>query len=316
MWNETYGMTIVHLIIGTHDRPQEVREALAAVHQFVTDLGENVKVTVLFSTSHKTFLAAYRCVEQEFKDVSFVMKDETSYFRNLMGVIKKSDATNIVILSDDSIFFRTTEIRKYATLQNLLQNCADDQRARFSVQFRIASKDHRPQLLAELLPTWGGPHVHVTDCSRELHRSIPERQDTFYPVCYDRHIDGPMFSKSIILQEFMQISARYGNPKNPGVLEAIWIEWSFALSGFDYAVFPVDRVVTNVGMSLSTVRDDPAIFFKLNQTNMAAEESERVANAKKIVDGCGKIATVPGELLVIDTMQNSGAQRVWVCPSS
>jgi len=306
LWGHIYEKTYVDLLFATHDRPKELREALSSVHVFVMDISRGVSIIVLYSASSDLFLSAYNQVKVEYPGVFFVEKDTASYFSTLRETISGSKATNFVITSDDNIFFRTAELRKLATLQNILQQDAEDD-VTYSVQLRVSSRDLRPELIAELLPTWGLPHVHITNCSRSLQRSEPA-YTTFVAVCYDRGIDSPMFTKQIIEDEFRTL-ATLGNASNPGILEGIWIEWSYHKDGKDYAIFPIDRVVANTGMGMATVRTDR----QFNLTAIPEEDDIRIVNAQNLLQGCKVKHHILGELQAIDSMQNTGDLWAWEC---
>jgi len=307
LWSDVYEKTYVDLLFATHDRPLELREALFSAHVFVTDISRGVRIIVLYSASSDLFFSAYNQVEVEYPGVTFVKKDTASYFSTLRETISGSKATNFVIISDDNNFFRTAELRKYATLQNILQQNAEDD-VTYSVQFRVSSRDKRPELVAELLPTWGLPHVHITNCSRSLQRSDAGFEATFVSVCYDRGIDSPMFTKQIIEDEFRTL-ATLGNPENPGLLEGMWMSWSSHKNGKDYAIFPIDRVTSNTGLGIATVRTDR----QFNLTSVPEEEEMRIANAQKLLQGCKVQHQILGELQVMDSMQNSGDSWAWEC---
>ena len=301
---DMYDRASVHFIIGTHDRPLQLNETLESLQTFVTDASRSVRVTILLSSSSVVIQAAYDLIRNHNSQHEFLLKSDGNYFSTLQHVVQTSTATNFVIMSDDTTFFRETKILKFATLQNVLSAYFSD--VRFTVQLRVSSRDSRPELIGEALPTEFLPHAQVTDCSRKLRRSNP-RTGTFFVVCYDRHIDGFMITKSVLETELAQLEPF--NPSNPGILEAVWIELSYNYTGLDYAIFPVDRTVANTGMNLATVRVD-----RQNATTVQSEQAHRVDIAEKLIQGCSLSPVAPGFWLNLDAIQVSHAVREWRCP--
>ena len=301
-----YGRASVHFIIGTHDRPLQLNETLESLHTFVTDGTLRARVTVLQSSSDAVIQAAYNLVRDHNPKHKFLLKNDTNYFSTLKHVVRTSNATNFVIMSDDITFFRETKILKFATLQNVLSAYFHD--VRFTVQLRISSRDNRPELIGEALPTDFLPHAQITDCSRKLHRSKPGSA-FFFPVCYDRNIDGFMMTKSVLETELAQLD-RF-NPPNPGLLEAVWIETSYNYTGLDYAIFPIDRTVANTGMNLASVRVD-----RQRAETIELEKADRVDIAQKLIQGCSLVPVAPGFWLNLDAIQVNNTAREWRCPAT
>ena len=301
---DMYDRASVHFVIGTHDRPLQLNETLESLETFVTDASRRVKVTILQSSSSTVIQAAYDLVRNHNSKHEFLLKSDSNYFSTLKHVVQTSAATNFVIMSDDTTFFRETKILKFATIQNVLSAYFPD--VRFTVQLRVSSRDNRPELIGEALPTDFLPHVQVTDCSRKLRRSNP-RVGTFFVVCYDRHIDGFMITKSLLETELAQLEPF--NPSNPGLLEGVWIELSYNYTGLDYAIFPVDRTVANTGMNLATVRID-----RQNATTVQSEQVHRIDTAEKLIQGCSLSPVAPGYWLNLDAIQVSNVVREWRCP--
>ena len=166
-----YDRASVHFVIGTHDRPLQLNETLESLETFVTDASRRVKVTILQSSSSTVIQAAYDLVRNHNSKHEFLLKSDSNYFSTLKHVVQTSAATNFVIMSDDTTFFRETKILKFATIQNVLSAYFPD--VRFTVQLRVSSRDNRPELIGEALPTDFLPHVQVTDCSVKTAQKQP-----------------------------------------------------------------------------------------------------------------------------------------------
>ena len=275
-WLPTYGNTSVEFLIGSFDRAQELRVVLRSLEVFVT---EAYSVTVLYLGSHDDHVDAYELLSKEYPQHRFLRRSQSDYFQKLRQAIFTSSATNFVILSDDTMFFRSCAIRKFATLQNLLES---DLMIRYSVQLRAATRDPHPDILEELLPTWGLPYVNVVNCSRSLGHWNPVGEK-FFTCCYDRQIDGAMFTRRTLEREMSDLQ-KYKEPNHPGDLEGFWMELAGGADWTDLTIFPVDRVLMNAGMSLGTVRDDRKHLEDPGLLDI--KDGERETAAKAFLDGC------------------------------
>mmetsp|Transcript_9299 Transcript_9299/g.42337 ORF Transcript_9299/g.42337 Transcript_9299/m.42337 type:complete len:395 (-) Transcript_9299:302-1486(-) len=301
-WRSTYDKTSVEFVIGTFDRPHELHRCLRALQLFVEG---DFFATVIYLGSSDPVINAYEHVSRIFPHCIFMRRNTSNYFHKLLQTIQSSRATNFVIMSDDTIFFRASFIRKYATLQNMLET---DLNARYSVQLRVSSRDNKPPLLASLLPSWGLPYSQVVDCTRNLSRSLLGTE-TFFTCCYDRQIDGSMFTRRTFENEMLALGEKM--PANPGDLEGLWMQFCQSNSNWvDFTIFPVDRLLMNAGMALTTVRKDREHLEDNNVGDAVLLREQAVATYMR---GCFLETATPDAYLMVD--QTHGAvQSDWQCP--
>lgn len=295
IWLSTYEETSVEFLIGTFDRPQELRRVLLALDTFVV---EQYLVTVLFLASEDFQGKAYQSLIREFPSHKFVNRTTDNYFSLLRESIALSEATNFVIMSDDTVFIRPSHVRRLATLQNMLSVDTD---VKYSVQLRSSSRDSRPEILAELLPTWGLPYVQVVNCSRVFRRFDTTNPD-FGSCCYDRQIDGAMFTRKTIASEFDALE-QFSPPTHPGELEGKWMQMTEHATWVDLTIFPSDRVVMNVGLGYGTVRDDRKHLEQKDQIESSAKNRREGAHA--LLRGCHLEQPPLGSYLQIDATHGS-----------
>ena len=295
VWGPEYAETSVKFLIASFDRPQELRRVLVALDAFV--LG-HYSVNVFFLASEDIFSQAYELLRRQFPSHKFQKRTEDNYFSLLRESVTSSNDTNFVIMSDDTVFIRPIDIRKLATLQNIL---SVDPNVKYSVQLRSSSRDKRPDILASFLPAWGLPYVQVVNCSRILRRHDTSSPD-FASCCYDRHIDGAMFTRQNIEAEFdtLEQSAR---PTHPGSLEGNWMAITDTSSWEELAIFPPDRVVMNIGLDFGTVRDDRKFIESEGDIHHSA--AARLLGAKNLLRGCYLDPPPLGYYLQIDQTHGS-----------
>jgi hypothetical protein len=289
-WRAVYDQTSVEIIIGSYDRPQELRSVLLALQTFVTD---EFLASVLTLGSEEYHSLAYTMLATQFPQHTFFVRNTTNYFELLANAVSKSPATNFVIMSDDTTFIRPCSLRKFATLQNLLET---DLSVKFSVQLRISSRDPRPGIFADFLPTWGLPYAHIVDCSPSLGLHNPNGK-SFFSCCYDRQIDGSIFTARTLE---IELKGLHGSlmPTHPGELEGFWMASTRAGKWKDLTIIPVDRLVLNSGLSLGTVRTDR----RSHETNedIARREDIRALNTQAYLEDCYFQPIPPGILLDLD----------------
>lgn len=295
VWGPGYAETSVKFLIASYDRPQELRRVLVALDAFV--LGE-YSVDVFFLASEDVFSQAYKLLSRQFPLHMFQKRTEDDFFSLLRESVTSSNDTNFIIMSDDTVFIRPIDVRKLATLQNML---SVDPNVKYSVQLRSSSRDKRPEILASFLPAWGLPYVQVVNCSRIL-RHHDLSSPGFASCCYDRQIDGAMFTRQNIETEFdtLEQSAR---PTHPGSLEANWMAVTETASWEDLTIFPSDRVVMNVGLGYGTVRDDRKYIE--SQEDIRHSAAARLLGAKNLLRGCYLDPPPLGYYLEVDQTHGS-----------
>lgn len=290
LWRQEHAATSVEILIASKDRPQELRNTLLTLLTFVQGV-RSVRVTVLFSASSGLFASAYMRVQELFEGFTYVERGEEDYFEKLHNTVRKSPATNFVIMSDDTNFFRSCDIRGFATLQNLLEH--NISRTRISVQLRASSRDERPPALGQILPSWGMPHSHILNCTRGL-------WDSFFSSCYDRQIDGAMFTRATLTRELDDLKT-FRIPSHPGELEGNWIDWASSATWRDLTIIPVDRVLMNVGLGIGTVRKDREGLEK----NLKKNYIDREEAAQDILNDCFREVKMPDAYFKSDTTHDS-----------
>jgi len=98
------------------------------------------------------------------------------------------------------------------------------------------------------------PYAFAVDCSKSALGTDAMLNGTV-PVCYDRHIDGAMYTAGMVRREWRNFSAGR-DPVNSGDLEALWIHERLRIIGdheTDISLFPADL---NTGMDIGTVREE------------------------------------------------------------
>lgn len=271
LWREFRASSSVEFIIGSKDRPQQLRNALRGLATFIHP-SENTRATILILATNELYASAYTHLQTRYEEHLFIWRGVDSYFDDVRRAVQESTATNFVIMSDDTLFFRPCDIRSFASLQNMLEQ--DSLRTKISVQLRASSRDVRPPSIAHFLPKEGLPYAHLINCTRGL-------WNTFYSSCYDRQIDGAMFTRATLQGELQNLKA-FAIPGHPGELEGLWMNWAEMASWIDLTIIPVDRVVMNVGLALGTVRADRESLEK----NLTHNALTRDQAARDILQGC------------------------------
>lgn len=290
LWQQLHTATIVEFIFASFDRPQSLHNSLKALETFVPR-SSSVQVSILFVASTDLFADSYKLIEQQFTPFHFFRRNEFNYFELLQRIVQKSRATNFVIMSDDTVLFRPCDILGFGTLQSMLEQGLGN--TKVTVQLRISSRDVRPPVVANMLPTWGLPYAHVVNCTRGL-------WNVSFSSCYDRHIDGAMLTRSVIEEELSALK-EYKEPSHPGELEGFWMEWAVRAWWSDLTVIPVDRVLMNAGMNLGTVRKDREDLEK----NISANMDTRVQAATEVLAGCFPELLEPDAYLKADVTHGS-----------
>lgn len=294
-WRASQQKTTVEFLIGSFDRPQELRNVLVSMEKFLIG---NYRTTALFLGSDDIFLQAYHALSLEKHQHKFLQRNGDDFFFVLKEAISTSPASNFVILTDDVVFIRPCNIQRMGIMQNLLETA---KRTKISVQLRTSSRDKTPPILAEIPPFNGlMPHVHVVNCSRPLDHNEPHNEDSinYKPCCYDRHIDGAMFTRVTLEDELKSLGKSGQVPRHPGELEAFWMLYARDALWEDLTIYPVDRVVMNIGIAFGTVRDDRKYLESTDDVPL--KEKSRQDAAAAFLQGCFIDDPAPGAYLNID----------------
>ena len=105
--------------------------------------------------------------------------------------------------------------------------------------------------------------------------------DSFFSCCYDRQIDGALFTRATLTKELDSLKT-YSVPTNPGELEGFWMTWAERATWTDLTIIPVDRVLMNAGLGLGTVRQERESLEK----DLKANAMQREEAAKDMLNGC------------------------------
>ena len=110
-----------------------------------------MKVTILQSSSSTVIQAAYDLVRNHNSKHEFLLKSDSNYFSTLKHVVQTSAASISLScqMTLHSLLLRYSN--SLATIQNVLSAYFPD--VRFTVQLRVSSRDNRPELIGEALPT-------------------------------------------------------------------------------------------------------------------------------------------------------------------
>ncbi len=287
-WKRELASTTVLVVIATKDRPALLH--LVLEHLFACT--SSTKVIVLYEASEQTHANAYQRVFIDFPLVTAWDRTQNGgYFSSLLKVAQQQ-VTNVVVCSDDTVFIRNVDLKVHGLTQRLLAGTG----FRVTTQFRISYPlpSNSPPILAHVVIE-NLPDLYLTDCTRD---NTPH-------LCYDRHIDGPLYLRSHLLAEWPSLP----NPDHPGEFEGRWIGAKLSYDVLDFTLFPAEQVLFNAGGSQSTVRAEN--FVASSQEKNAAD---RVRSSAKVLDGCKLF------LMDNDVQSNHDTHRSstfgWKCPTS
>ncbi|KAI8903157.1 nucleotide-sugar transporter-domain-containing protein [Gorgonomyces haynaldii] len=269
IWNRFYNRvlesTTVGIVMASFDRPGALRNAL----KLLFSVTQGAQVTVLYESSSEDLHLAYEKVISEFPVEGIDRKLNGGYFKGMQDFVEKP-LTNILIASDDTFFVRPCNLKEYGAILRMVGS-GQEQQYRVSFQLRLPyPDDHKPFFYHFMTPQM--PHFFATDCSTVRHPP--------HEVCYDRHIDGPMYLRSQIVKEWPSIFTR--PPNHPGEFEAMWMDGR--PPGIDISLYPADQILLNGAQGRGTVRDDRK--FLESPEYIEKQESVRHEHAKAILEGC------------------------------
>lgn len=285
--------TRVKIVIGSYQRPANLMTALQSVATFTT----GCEIAVSYHAGDARVKAAYDVVLKQFSVQSLWRSDFGGYMPSMLHAVG-GNLTNVIVASDDTMFVRPFDCTVHGTLQRLLS--ADDYEPdRVTTQLRMSYETNREPITQHLMAP-GLPHVFSVDCR------LPTPS-----VCYDRHIDGPMFPASLIQHEWPLINP---TPQHPGELEGNWMALrdEIAKNGSDTALVPADQFLINVGMDYGTVRDDR---MHLEAPHDRLQSSKvRKNNIRLVLQGCFPVVTRQLAALLNVSGTHTGMSRLeWNC---
>jgi hypothetical protein len=297
--------TRVKIVVATYDRPSALYNALTVMDLLVS----GASVTVLYDASTPDGLKAYAAVLSEFPHVQAGIRSEQGGYFAALQKVASEDISHILVAADDTTFIRPVNLARVAALMMLL---GDGKRQEYTVstQLRVAypySSREKPSNIIGKLLLADDTYIFMANCSKGL--GVPE----YLVECYDRHIDGPLYSIHQIRKEWALLP---GEPVHPGDLEGLWMSYKNGAqpNTVDYSLYAADQVLLNNGMSLGTVRDDRKYLEDPNF--IADQERLRSDEVQALLNGCRQR---PYDHMEVYLMQR-GAQHVstpvmeWHCP--
>ena len=216
----------------------------------------------------------------------------------------------MLIAADDTIFIRPVNLAHVAALMALLGD-GKRQEYRVSTQLRVSYpypyNEEASNVIGKLLLA-DEPYLFLADCSRISQVGGPG----FLTVCYDRHIDGSLYSIHQIRKEWSVLPR---DPEQPGDLEGLWMSYrdSARPNTADFSLFAADQVLVNSGMSLGTVRDDRKYLEAA--TFIADQDQLRSDEAKALLKGCRQHPFDHMEVYLMSRNSHVSAPLMqWHCP--
>lgn len=293
---------VVDIVIGTYDRPLALRNTLESIELMVS--GANVSVS--YDAQDEEKRRAYEQVLSEFDHVKLWNRSEHGGYFNTLLQISAQPLTHVLVAADDTTFVRPVNLRHVAAMMMLLGD-GEPQDYRVTCQLRMSYRHaidtHFESVILEKLAFAGDAalYVFLADCS-------DDRIRTSY-LCYDRHIDGPMYSIHQIRKEW----PRLPGPSHPGELEGQWMGLQRP-NRADFALFLADQIAINTGMDMGTVRNDRKSLdgeeYQQEQAQLRDEE------AQAILKGCRQSPMdFVQELLRANSTHVGSLTMEWKCPA-
>jgi hypothetical protein len=332
MWRKAFAdirrTTFVDVLLSSFNRPSHLYLTLSSLRTMV--MGEedtHIHVHILWEATLPEHAAAYEVVQQAYRGdsrMSFVERGALGGFAAAIERVRTlSNATNFVILSDDSLFIRPTDLHGLAALQRTLA-CSDEKGApqyTISVETRLSARFVGEEDPANILPAGahdggyffgsvpgeaGIPPAQLARSSKCYNAHLPGGGH----LCYNRHIDGPMFLATHLQREWPRFARQ---PQNPGDLEGIWMQLKGSCCD-EYSLYALDQALVNAGMQLATVRKDREHLEDASSLNAKREEERRSSIA--FAHGCRQNST---QWLTADFLQSVDVLRAvpplpWSCP--
>lgn len=269
--------TRVKIVVATYDRPSALYNTLRVMDSLVS----GASVSVLYDASTSDGLKAYASVLSEFPAVqAWNRREQGGYFAALQAVAQQ-DISHLLIAADDTTFIRPVNLAHIAALMMLLGD-GERQEYRVSSQLRVSypypDNQNMGNIVGQLLLA-DEPYLFLADCCEHISNfQDPE----FRSVCYDRHIDGPLYSIHQVRKEWALLVRQ---PEHPGKLEELWMYYKNERPNkADFSLFAADQVLVNSGMSFGTVRDDRKHLEA--ESFVAEQERLRTNEFQALLNGC------------------------------
>ena len=298
--------TKVDILVGSFNRPAQLYKALESMRTFFT----NCDITVSYDADDEATRLAYERVLARFPVVAMWRPDYGGYMPSMRHAVAQTNATNFIVNSDDTFAVRPLDCKRHGALLRLVAG-NEERLNRATMQLRIDySINTSPIISSVMAPTL--PYVFAVNCSKS-EVGIDARTGAV-PVCYDRHIDGGMYTAGMVRREWRNFSVGR-DPANPGDLEALWIEERVLSIGddeTDITLFPADQIFVNTGMDIGTVREERK-HIESAEFAHAKAVSRQQENAR-VLSGCRPLvqAVMPPFLKTSNRYYNDTAVQ-WAC---
>mmetsp|Transcript_36435 Transcript_36435/g.91704 ORF Transcript_36435/g.91704 Transcript_36435/m.91704 type:complete len:796 (-) Transcript_36435:526-2913(-) len=247
--------TKVTVIFFSYNRPEMIRTALQTFRMNVA--GTTLAVT--FDASLAVAHRAYALVAREFPEVAWYNRSlYGGFWKSVLAIKDREMAHTYTIAGDDMWAICPGDFRSFGAILRMLSD-GPTQSTSVALQFRVS---HPAWFLPPTTPRerpyfFGGvagfPFMGAHECTE----SMPTRKKMTHlsSLCYDRHIDAPMYLAEQLNKEWplLQQPRAY-----PVVIEGKWLDHfhpnmrfpqrrKFKLWHVDIGLYPIDQLVVNVG---------------------------------------------------------------------
>ena len=321
--------TRVHILIGSRNRAAPlsiVLQLLAEYHSKHFPL----RVSISYDASEDVHEKAYNALAKDFPSYEFIKRSKEivgekqyPYGNFIRDMVSSSSATNFVILSDDTYSRKKASLQTIGALQRILSTVSVDSVASIKPYVVVAEQRGRvglPSMPSEngavFVPELGpwndlpGMVLYNTSNCEMFKRGGKPRGA--HELCYNRHIDGPMYTKECTASEFSALP--WQSIRHPANLEGHWIELrdSLLAAKDDFSLAPASQIFFNGGMRFVSAREDPWMPLVPNETYHL-----RTALSAAIVAGCRQNPLAPeviAWMLETNDFHRLGYPLPWNCP--
>ena len=330
-FEEVVKSTRVHVIIGSRDRPSLLSLVLQLFR--ARQLGQ-IQVSISFVSSSIVHAMAYAALSYEYPEYEFVKRASTApsgytpYSAFVETTLAHTNATNVAIFSDDTWLRVPTSFSAIGALQRILSTGRKPYRLQgrpYSLVVELRGRAglgsmptargevFSPEVLAFGSLKNGMIVYNTSNCPFISHQ---------LPLCYNRHIDGPLYTIDTVRTELPKVD--FNVVTHPAMLEAYWQHYrdnydrndgpdAFQLTTDDFVLAPIEQIAFNGGGAQMSVREES----ERGDRNSTFTVLDRIRASQAFVDGCRQNPL--SEIAVEFALATSGTHREapplpWSCP--